>query len=109
MPVSFGVDEERGSSNMSVDDETEEFRRKNRFKQVKLSLLHLLPCQLLLLLLLLRFGRYESAADVQHAGGANTVTHALGGGAGKGLEAMHMLRNFTFQVIEAVLFVAVVH
>ncbi len=82
----------------------EDFRRRNRFKQVKFSLLHLLTCQAVLLCLLLRFSRYELSADASLA--ENGVSVALGGGQGRN-EPEQILRNFTFQVKQSHLFFSI--
>ena len=78
-----------------VGGDPDEFVRKNRFKQIKFALIHLLALQALFLCLLLRFSRYELAADASLA--ENGVPVALGGGVGRN-EPANILRNFTFQV-----------
>ncbi len=103
MPVSFeqrypGAGEEEGEDDVGEGGaEADDFRRKNRFKQVKFCLAHLLPCQAVLLCLLLRFSRYELRADASLE--ENGAPAALGGGVGR-TETEHLLRNFTFQVTE---------
>ncbi len=107
MPVSFeqrypGAGEEEGEDDIGEGGaEADDFRRKNRFKQVKFCLAHLLPCQALLLCLLLRFSRYELRADASLE--ENGAPAALGGGVGR-TETEHLLRNFTFQVTESLFF-----
>ncbi len=112
MPVSFeqrypGAGEEEGEDDVGEGGaEADDFRRKNRFKQVKFCLAHLLPCQALLLCLLLRFSRYELRADASLE--ENGAPAALGGGVGR-TETEHLLRNFTFQVTKYRFFFVIRH
>lgn len=72
----------------------EEFRQKNRFKQVKFAIF-LGALQLALLCLFVRFTSYALKADASVA--ENGISVALGGGAGR-TETGQLVKNITLQV-----------
>lgn len=98
MNVSFAPSsrEAEYSQNSSMD----EFRRRNKFKQVKFAI-YLIAFEMILLCAFLRLSHYSFTADASMP--ENGVSVALGGGGGRA-EASQLLKNFTLLGLVQILF-----
>ncbi|XP_059091344.1 ammonium transporter Rh type B-like [Tigriopus californicus] len=98
MNVSFAISsrEAEYSQNLSM----EEFRRRNKFKQVKFAI-YLIAFEMILLCVFLRLARYSFTADASMP--ENGVSVALGGGGGRA-EVSQLLKNLTFLGLVQILF-----